>query len=105
MIVDVGGGPMHHNCSHVLSNISLRWMIRELVVAGYHDLFRTGTKSVQPRIHIPPATITVQSNHTDTLNDYAGTLDTDDLRQNMNINFDKWVPILLKRALSVVDHA
>ncbi|KAH9982910.1 hypothetical protein BGW80DRAFT_1247620 [Lactifluus volemus] len=36
---DVGGGWMARESDHAISNISLRWMIQELVAAGHHDLF------------------------------------------------------------------
>ena len=38
-LTDVGGGSVPDNSEHALSNISLRWMIQELVDADFSDLF------------------------------------------------------------------
>jgi hypothetical protein len=74
-MIDVSGGLHHSNCPYAISNISLRWMIRELVAAGYHDLFENDA-SVQelfPRITIPEPSLLVEQT--------ADPLDIDDLKQ------------------------
>jgi hypothetical protein len=38
-VIDVGGGHVKDTEQHALSNISLRWMVREILKTGSHILF------------------------------------------------------------------
>ncbi|KAH9981078.1 hypothetical protein BGW80DRAFT_1268256 [Lactifluus volemus] len=68
---DIGGGSMPYDSDYALSNISLRWMIREIVGQGHHKLFRTNLHPVEQRLYpIPPPS---QQN----------PLDLNDLRQGV----------------------
>jgi hypothetical protein len=98
-IVDVGGGSVSHrsNDGYAMSNISLRWMIREIVAAGHHDLFsaKALAQDLFPRITIPqPSLLTQQSPPTaqgaGMQEDVSDPLDIDDLKQGIK----RWVPDL-----------
>jgi hypothetical protein len=89
-IVDVGGGSVSHrsNDGYAMSNISLRWMIREIVAAGHHDLFSAKAQDLFPRITIPqPSLLTQQSPPTaqgaGMQEDVSDPLDIDDLKQGI----------------------
>jgi hypothetical protein len=46
---------------YAISNISLRWMVREIVAAGHHDLFATNVQKKHfPRITIPEPSLLAQ---------------------------------------------
>jgi hypothetical protein len=70
------------NGSYAISNISLRWMIREIVAAGHHDLFRDDAHMQEffPRITIPKPSTAQDAGMEENFSDL---LDIDDLKQGM----------------------
>jgi hypothetical protein len=89
MIIDVSGGSESHRSDggYAISNISLRWMIREIVAAGHHDLFRDDNRSQEfyPRITVPAPSLLTQQSHpmTGVQGEPSDPLDIDDFNEGM----------------------
>jgi hypothetical protein len=98
MVIDIGGGSMPYDSDYALSNISLRWMIHEIVGQGHHKLFRTNLHPVEQRLYpIPPPSQQSQP----IPQGLSDPLDLNDLRQGI----EKWVPSFSRGTLSIDDDA
>jgi hypothetical protein len=101
IVTDVGGGSAHIRAKYSISYISLRWMIEELVEAGYRHLFPTDPQLINESLHslILPSPEQCPATPQDAM--VQDLLDLDNFKQKMNNR--KWVP-LLKGALNIADH-
>jgi hypothetical protein len=78
-----------HKCGGgcAISNISLRWMVQEIVAAGHHDLFATNAQQFFPRITIPEPPLLIQKKAQDAgaQENLSDPLDIGDLMQGMPV--------------------
>ncbi|KAH9965136.1 hypothetical protein BGW80DRAFT_1345750 [Lactifluus volemus] len=81
---DVGGGSAHIRAKYSISYISLRWMIEELVEAGYRHLFPTDPQIINESLHslILPSPEQCPATPQDAM--VQDLLDLDNFKQKMN---------------------
>ncbi|KAI0248361.1 hypothetical protein BJV78DRAFT_1131702 [Lactifluus subvellereus] len=80
-VTDVGGGSVPDDSEHALSNISLRWMIRELVDAGYKDLFSSEVLAEKNLLQPPAPLSQLMPQNSGRNNDIIDSQDSDDLKK------------------------
>jgi hypothetical protein len=82
-VIDVGGGSRPNDADGI-SNISLRWMIREVVAAGHHDLFSAEPGSCNSMVQNRFSRITIpEQMGAGVQENYFDPLDIEDLKKDM----------------------
>jgi hypothetical protein len=89
IVTDVGGGSIHGSSSIIgvkysISYISLRWMIEELVEAGYRHLFPENPRTINESLHSLILSSPEQCPATPQDAMVQDLLDLDNFKQKMN---------------------